>query len=921
MLQVALSQLRMHARRFIAVGLAVMLAVGFLTATLTVNATTKASLQASLGESYAGADLVITAPPEGGGMLTGNTLETAGGLDPVEAAYGQMRTFVPFTAGGETGHASLTNTAPTAELEAAQLLKGKLPTRAGQVSVDEDTAEQYDLAPGDEILLNSMAPVPSAPKSSGDDGGTAGSGDDGGTRPGETLTVSGIVAASNNPMTASQPQLLATSEQVQQISSGTPSYTAIQLSLAPGTDAAAAAESIGSQLDGSGNGETVAVLTAEQQILTDVAALTGGTDQLTVVLLAFAVIAVLVSGLVIANTFSVLLAQRTRELALLRCVGAGRAQIRLSVLTEAFLVALAASGLGVLLAVGVMFGLVSWARTIPGSGFATLAVPPSAVIAGIVVGVLMTLIAALAPAKAATAVAPLAALRPAEDVSVGNKRGKVRLGIGMFLLVAGAVMLVGGAVTSSLLVAVPGGAFTFIGFLLCATLFVPKVVAAFGRLAAPLGVPGKLAAVNAVRNPARTSSTAAALLIGVTLVTMMMTGAETARHTFDAELDARYPVEMTVSGPSGTGTPLDAETAAAARAVEGVTAAVFLPVAGTLKIDDDGEAGGEPGDSAGSETGSEASREAGGETGSNGANDVGITEGGAIGGPESNGIFGRAVLALEPSAADDVLRDDAIEINDSTIIMPAGTTEKTLTVVGASGEVTLDVVTADTENMPAVVSTAVMQELGGPLLQQEAASGAPSDGMPAGGMAAAGVPEIWLGITPGMASADLMELRTTLADVLGVDDFQVSGAAVEKAMFNQIIDILLLVVTALLGVAVLIALIGVANTLSLSVLERTRESSLLRALGLTRNQLRAMLAVEAVLIAGVAALIGIGLGALYGWLGAQSALGLFAAVTPQLPWLQLAGVLAVAVVAGLVASVMPARRAARLSPVEGLAME
>ena len=114
---------------------------------------------------------------------------------------------------------------------------------------------------------------------------------------------------------------------------------------------------------------------------------------------------------------------------------------------------------------------------------------------------------------------------------------------------------------------------------------------------------------------------------------------------------------------------------------------------------------------------------------------------------------------------------------------------------------------------------------------------------------------------------------------------------------------------------------GVANTLSLSVLERTRESSLLRALGLTKGQLRGMLALEAVLIAGVAALIGLGLGAAYGWLGAQSALGSFADVVPALPWAQLGGVLAVALVAGLGASLLPARRAARLSPVAGLAAD
>ncbi|WP_449373322.1 FtsX-like permease family protein [Arthrobacter psychrolactophilus] len=133
----------------------------------------------------------------------------------------------------------------------------------------------------------------------------------------------------------------------------------------------------------------------------------------------------------------------------------------------------------------------------------------------------------------------------------------------------------------------------------------------------------------------------------------------------------------------------------------------------------------------------------------------------------------------------------------------------------------------------------------------------------------------------------------------------------EKVTFNQVIDMLLLVVTGLLAVAVFIALIGVANTLSLSVLERTRENSLLRALGLTRGQLRGMLAIEAVLIAGVAAIIGSVLGVAYGWAGAQSALGSFAEITAVIPWGQILAVVLVAALAGLLASV--ARRTVRRS--------
>jgi len=138
---------------------------------------------------------------------------------------------------------------------------------------------------------------------------------------------------------------------------------------------------------------------------------------------------------------------------------------------------------------------------------------------------------------------------------------------------------------------------------------------------------------------------------------------------------------------------------------------------------------------------------------------------------------------------------------------------------------------------------------------------------------------------------------------------------------------MLLVVTGLLAVSVLIALIGVANTLSLSTIERTRENSLMRALGLTRRGLRTMLATEAVLIAGIAALLGSALGVFYGWMGAESLLGNLVAegsaagrLVPTVPWLELAAVVAVAVVAGLLASVGPSRRAARLSPVEGLAV-
>ncbi|MER2137414.1 MAG: ABC transporter permease, partial [Arthrobacter sp.] len=245
---------------------------------------------------------------------------------------------------------------------------------------------------------------------------------------------------------------------------------------------------------------------------------------------------------------------------------------------------------------------------------------------------------------------------------------------------------------------------------------------------------------------------------------------------------------------------------------------------------------------------------------------------------------------------------------EGTIVMPQGTEAKTLTVQGAAGDLELNVVTSESYFFPALVSAETMQALGGLTPEETVGPYAPQ-------------PVLWLAVADGLGSGEIIDLQAALAGALNIEDYQITGAAIERAAFEQVIDVLLMVVTGLLGVAVVIALVGVANTLSLSVLERTRESSLLRALGLTKGQLRGMLALEAVLIAGVSALIGLGLGAVYGWLGAQSALGAFADVTPALPWLQLGGVLAVALVAGLGASLLPARRAARLSPVAGLSAD
>lgn len=183
----------------------------------------------------------------------------------------------------------------------------------------------------------------------------------------------------------------------------------------------------------------------------------------------------------------------------------------------------------------------------------------------------------------------------------------------------------------------------------------------------------------------------------------------------------------------------------------------------------------------------------------------------------------------------------------------------------------------------------------------------------------AGVTRMWLQFNDTADAADVMD--SVQQAVGGVNGVTVDGAIQARDQFLKIMTVLVLCATGLLGVAVLIAVVGIANTLSLSVLERRREHGLLRALGLTRGQLRACLAFEALLLAGVAGILGLLLGAGYGWAGARALLGEYGSGGPVLPWSQLTAVLVTALVAGLLASVLPGSRASRVQPAAALAAE
>ncbi|MGM7669644.1 FtsX-like permease family protein [Microbacterium sp. A93] len=928
MLKLALSQLRDQPRRYISVLLAITIGVTFLASALLVGSSSTASLRNSLGATYSKADLVMA--PAAGAADTFGTMESlaeVAGSSPepgplqdvegVQEAYAHVVTAVgvqrPADAEGQgtwspDSDYALASTVPEdTSLVAEPLVTGAYPAAGSttEITLDERTAENFGLDVGSTTFLMSGSSEDAA---------------------GRRVTVTGLTEVSQDPNAIGAIQLkmddalaeALRADMVRALTSGAGAAAGeegagaaeveemlgreyaehVLIRLADGADLATVQAAL---LEfASAEGMEASVATPDVQAQEQVAQMTGS-NIFVYVLGAFAVIALLVTALVISNTFSVLVAQRSRDLALQRALGASRRQVRGAVLTEAGIIGVVGAIIGSALASGIVAALVAWGSTNQGFGFLTFEVNPRDLIACVAVGMVLTIIASFSAALAATRVSPLEAMRPREDAAVGNRAGVVRLVFGSLFLLAGLAGLVWGAAVANLAIAVAGGALSFVGVLMLAILFVPAVVSVAGLAAKPAGVPGRMARLNSVRNPGRTASTAAALLIGTTLVAMMLTGGRTAQQQMDTIFAAEFPVDLQVQLVGGEG---------AAAALDGADATAQQPGAGA-------DAGGL--DAAAALTAQQAV------TGVDGIDSAAILlPAGTTAADAGAEAGGAPVFAADPDELRSVVSGmpagDATERlgERGTILVPNTIEADTLTVTGATGSVELDVIHSASSAISPVMTLEDARSIG---LEEDTTAGS---GQGAGQESAA--PQLWLDASDGVTMDGLQQLNTDVAQAAGVSQDKISGDLSIRLLFSVVIDGMLMVVTALLAVSVLIALIGVANTLSLSAIERSRENSLMRALGLTRRGLRGMLALEAVLISGVAALIGCALGTFYGGMGAHTVFGPMAAgigqsiVWPVVPWWELAVIVAVSVLAGLLASVAPSQRAAKLAPVQGLAM-
>ena len=866
MLRLTLAQMRRSLGRLTAAAVAVGISTAFVTATLLASAAMTRTTYDAVTTGYAEADLVVIE-----GEVTQRTVATIAEVPGVEAVQPYLELGLQLT--GQSGQTYLPSRSLAAvpDLEPARIQTGAMPSAVGEVALPATTAELLGVEIGDSLRSEQYVWSEGAdqPEVMTDE-----------------LRIVGLLAPAPAAFLVSGGVALVDGAQLEQWldvidpDASTTSYWYATVAV----EAGASVESVQSELQGITDG--LAVRTIDEQARRTTEELTGDADQLTAVVLAFAAVALLVAALVIANTFQVIVAQRTRTLALLRCIGADRAQLRRSVVLEALILGLAASVAGLLLGIAVVQGtLLILDGTVTDVPLPrTVAVTPVAVLVPIALGTLMTLLAGLAPARAATRVSPLAALRPAEAPRIGERSGRVRAVVSLVLVVGGGLGLVAGTYVAAevepllgLAIGVLGGAGSFLGVVLGAVFWVPRLVGWAGGLFGSRPT-ARLAAANTVRNPRRTAATTAALFIGVTLVAMMSTGAASARTAFDQTLSQEYPVDVSVGTlMDGTTYPaLPVGFADQIREIDGV--AQVLEMSGAV---------------------------------------VEIVDGA----PGASGSF-IDVHGVDPTAGADVVRapEQLAGLTERTVLVPRGVVGWTGIVDGQ--ELTLREQAAPQEASaepaggttgPTVTVTAVLTDLPGQALVLTPAT--------LEVVAPARPPSrLWLTLDDELAADRVLEQVTAAASDSGTA-LETVGAAVERAFFQRVVNTLLAVVVGLLGVAVVIAVVGVTNTLSLSVLERRRESATLRALGLSRAQLRGSLAIEGMLIAGVGSVVGAALGVLYGWAGARTLLGGLAEVGLTVAWPDLVMVVVTGLVAGLLASALPGRSAARTSPVEALTVE
>ncbi|WP_392468868.1 ABC transporter permease [Arsenicicoccus cauae] len=777
------------------------------------------------------------------GTITQEQVEAIGRVDGVQSAIGVVTVPDAFLIGkngkviGGQGAPAIGGNVVDAPAYGGQpgmvIKSGRMPSGAGEVAIDPTSLSRSGYQLGDTITIASSGAKPSMP-----------------------VRIVGTVLWGAKESTGGATYAMVDARTAQtQWMGGKDAWQMAWVTARPGQDVDALAERVAAVAPAGFETVTGSTLAKRNE---DSAASSLGF--ISTFLLVFAFIALVVGSFLIVNTFSILVAQRSRELALLRAMGASRPQVRRSVLFEAFVVGLVGSTLGLVLGLGVAMAIAAMFAAVGlDMGSVRPRLTPAPVLSAYGVGLLVTMLAAYAPARKASSVPPVAAMTG--DAMTGKSDlgrrivlGSVMTGVGVGALLAG---LFWDGAPQRLWWIGAGALLTLLGVAFISPILGKPVLWALGRLyRAVYGQVGALAEQNAVRNPRRTAATASALMIGLTLVTTMAVLGQSAKTSTRDGIEEALRGDYLYSNP--TFQPFSPTIADQAAKVEGVA----------------------------------------------GVHRYRMVRAQLAGAPETVGAIGEK--DFDRILAGTVVAGSLADFGDGTMIVD----RKTATDKGWRVGQRVDYTLGDTPLPLTVVALSSHPDgAGGGVVTT------------LGTLTRAGVPPVDSQVTVDLApgtdkAAARARLEAVVKDLpmVTLQDQQEFADAQAKS-----IDQLLLMIYGLLLLAIIIAVLGIINTLALSVIERTREIGLLRAIGLGRGQLRRMMRLESVAIALLGSVLGLGMGLVFGYALIRALEG--DGLHLHVPWLQLVAFLVVAGVVGVLAALWPAHRAARMDVLRAIQTE
>ncbi|MGP4010294.1 ABC transporter permease [Streptomyces sp. 4N124] len=768
--------------------------------------------------------------------------QQAEGVKSAEGAVSSMNVTVVNSdnknMGSTTGAPTIAGNWTKNDLRSMEITSGHAPRGPTEVMVDADTADKHDLKLGDELRTIAQTGDFSA-------------------------KIVGIATFKvTNP--GASVVYFDTDTAQRELLGSTGRFTQFNLTAAAGVSDAQLKQNVTQALDGTYKIQTQQETADENR--KDVGEFM---DVIKYAMLGFAGIAFLVGIFLIINTFSMLVAQRTREIGLMRAIGSSRRQVNRSVLVEALFLGVVGSILGVAAGVGIAIGLMKL-MSMAGMNLSTddLTIKVSTPIAGVILGVVVTVLAAYLPARRAGKVSPMAALRDAgtpADVKAGWIRGvigTVLTGAGGFALYTaanadkaseGALMLGAGIVLS------------LIGFVVIGPLLAGAVVRVISAvLLRAFGPVGRMAERNALRNPRRTGATAAALMIGLALVACLSVVGSSMVASATSELDKSVGADFIVQGNQRI-VPQAQKAMEQSPALAHVTSYKDLDATLTSpdgKTDDSGLVAADP-------TYAEDLRRA--------------TMAGTL-----SAAYGKDAM----SVGSDYAKKHRVRVGD------------TISVAFKGGETAKLKVAAITDDDSALDQGARYTSI------ETMRKYLPADRIPPNEIMFAKAKD-------GQQDEAYAALKKSLEPY---PQYQVRDQTDYKQELKDQVGQLLNMVYGLLALAIIVAVLGVVNTLALSVVERTREIGLMRAIGLSRRQLRRMIRMESVVIALFGALLGLGLG--MGWgATAQRLLALEGLNVLEIPWVTIGGVFIGSAFVGLFAALIPAFRAGRMNVLNAIATE